>query len=228
MPLDPPATRPQRQEMVQRQLIQRNITDPRVLEAMATIPREIFIPSPLQEEAYLDGPIPIGCGQTISQPYMVAIMAQLLRPDGKGTFLEIGTGSGYGAAILSQLAEKVVTVERIPLLLEQAQKRWQLLGLNTIEGIEADGTLGYPEKAPYDGICVTAGAPSLPTGLPRQLKPIRGQLVIPVGPRFSQTLQSVYIDNQGEMITTQHFSCIFVPLIGHHGWGGVAAKHTID
>ncbi|HIJ84607.1 MAG TPA: protein-L-isoaspartate O-methyltransferase, partial [Magnetococcales bacterium] len=148
MVLDPPATRPERQEMVSQQLRPRGITDPKVLEAMATIPREFFVPPSLEREAYLDGPIPIGEGQTISQPYMVAIMAQLLQAKDTSTLLEIGAGSGYGAAILSRLATRVIAVERIPRLLEQARHRWHQLGLDNIEGVVGDGTLGHPLQAP--------------------------------------------------------------------------------
>ena len=220
MVLDPPATRPERQEMVSQQLRPRGITDPKVLEAMATIPREFFVPPSLEREAYLDGPIPIGEGQTISQPYMVAIMAQLLQAKDTSTLLEIGAGSGYGAAILSRLATRVIAVERIPRLLEQARHRWHQLGLDNIEGVVGDGTLGHPLQAPYDGICVTAGAPDIPTPLLRQLNPLHGRLVIPTGPRFSQVLQTVRLDSQGNMVATSHLSCIFVPLIGQHGWEG--------
>ncbi|MBF0173744.1 MAG: protein-L-isoaspartate(D-aspartate) O-methyltransferase [Magnetococcales bacterium] len=216
--IDPPATRPLRQDMIQQQLRPRGIDDPNVLAAMATIPREQFIPSIHREDAYGDGPLPIGDGQTISQPFMVAIMAQLLCPDGHGTVLEIGTGSGYGAAILSRLATRVITLERIPRLLDQARARWRELGLDNIEGILTDGTLGYPPQAPYEGICVTAAAPSTPTALIQQLHPLRGRLVIPTGPRFMQTLHCIHRDAQGNTVTQSHFSCVFVPLIGQQGW----------
>ncbi|MBF0109586.1 MAG: protein-L-isoaspartate(D-aspartate) O-methyltransferase [Magnetococcales bacterium] len=209
--------------MIERHLRPRGIGHPLVLAAMATIPRERFVAAIHREEAYGDGPLPIEAGQTISQPYMVAIMAQLLNPDGQGTILEIGAGSGYGAAILSRLAARVITLERIPALLNAARQRWHALGLDNIEGIHADGTLGYPEQAPYDGIVVTAGAPSIPPPLLEQLKPVHGTLVIPHGSRSLQTLATVTRDEQGRPTVTSHFGCTFVPLIGRHGWERIVA-----
>ncbi|MBF0422697.1 MAG: protein-L-isoaspartate(D-aspartate) O-methyltransferase [Magnetococcales bacterium] len=223
--IDPESTRWQRQEMIRHQLQARAITDPEVLHAMTIIPRELFVPREYAEQAYADGPIPIGEGQTISQPYMVAVMAQLLGTDHSRTLLEIGTGSGYGAAILSRLAKRVISLERIPSLLDQARQRWRHLGLDNIDGLLGDGTLGCPEQAPFDGICVTAAAPRIPIPLLQQLKPISGRLVVPVGPRFAQILQCIQLDNEGNSVVTSLFDCVFVPLIGHHGWmpGGRSA-----
>lgn len=216
--LDPPVSRKRREGMIAQQLVRRGIVDPRVLDAMQKVPREEFIPSKDPELAYQDGPLPIGDGQTISQPYMVAVMGHLLHLKGDETVLEIGAGSGYSAAVLSLLAKRVVALERLPPLLHQVKARWQALGLHNIHGIIGDGTLGAVEEAPYDGISVTAGAPSIPKPLIQQLRRGRGRLVIPVGTRFSQTLLSVVVDAQGVATVEEHFSCIFVPLIGQEGW----------
>lgn len=216
--LDPEKTRPARQRMIQSQLIRRGISNARVLAALQEIPREHFVPVESIDSAYLDGPLAIGQGQTISQPYMVAVMSELLQLDGTQTVLEIGAGSGYGAAILSRLAHRVIAVERIPALLQEAQKRWLSLGLHNIEGIAGDGSLGSPEHAPFDGISVTAAAPEIPTTLVHQLRVETGCLVIPVGSRFSQVLQSVSRARDGTTRITEHFACTFVPLLGKYGW----------
>ncbi|MBF0425625.1 MAG: protein-L-isoaspartate(D-aspartate) O-methyltransferase [Magnetococcales bacterium] len=217
--LDPQATRALRQRMVMQQLVPREIRDPRVLLAMARVPRECFVPAHLADHAYDDSPLPIGAGQTISQPYMVAVMAELLSLTGTETVLEIGAGSGYSAAILAQLAQRVVTVERIPELLEQARRVWQALGLTNIEGMVGDGTLGAPERAPFAAISVTAGAPpEPPPSLIDQLLPGVGRMVIPAGSRGLQTLYLVHRDAEGQVSREGKLACIFVPLLGAEGW----------
>ncbi|MBF0308341.1 MAG: protein-L-isoaspartate(D-aspartate) O-methyltransferase [Magnetococcales bacterium] len=204
--------------MVARQIRARGVADPRVLRAMEEVPREWFVDGVEPSLAYGDHPLGIGWGQTISQPYMVAAMAELLNLKGGETVLEIGTGSGYGAAILSRLAARVVSVERHTALLEEARFRWQRLGLDTILGVPGDGSLGYPAKAPYDAICVTAAAPSLPEALLGQLRSFHSRLVIPVGSRLRQTLQVVCRTLRNQPLVQNAFDCVFVPLIGKQGW----------
>ena len=172
----------------------------------------------LEREAYADCALPIGYGQTISQPYMVAVMAERLKLSGRETVLEIGTGSGYGAAVLALLAARVITIERIPELLDEARTRWALLGLTNIRGETGDGTLGWPEDAPYGGIVVTAGAPRVPEPLFQQLVPETGRLVIPVGDRFCQMLLVVRRGRDGTPLVIKEFPCAFVPLVGAKGW----------
>ncbi|MEO5363690.1 MAG: protein-L-isoaspartate(D-aspartate) O-methyltransferase [Magnetococcus sp. DMHC-8] len=215
---DPPATRLLRQRMIQEQIVARGVRDPAVLYAMQQIPRELFVPDWPVETAYRDGPLPIGQGQTISQPYMVAVMASLLRLHDQAIVLEVGAGSGYGAAILALLAKRVIAVERLPLLLEQAQARWQALELDRVLGVTGDGTLGWPACAPYDGISVTAAAPALPPTLLAQLRPNNGRMVIPVGSRHLQTLQVVQCTDRQQTAVTEQFPCVFVPLLGQEGW----------
>ncbi|MBF0182452.1 MAG: protein-L-isoaspartate(D-aspartate) O-methyltransferase [Magnetococcales bacterium] len=215
---DPEQTRAARQDMVAGQLVPRGIRDPRVLRAMAAIPRERFVPDALAADAYRDGPLPLGCGQTISQPYMVAVMAEELQLTGTETVLEVGAGSGYGAAILSCLARRVIAVERIPELLDQAIGRWNALGLDNITGILGDGTLGAPEYAPFDGISVTAAAPGVPRSLFEQLRVATGRMTIPVGERFLQHLCLVRRKADGAMAMETRFGCVFVPLVGREGW----------
>lgn len=218
LPLDPAPSRLARQRMVERQLIPRGIHDSRVLEAMARIPREAFLPPSARHLAYEDGPLPIGLGQTISQPYMVAVMAQSLNLQGGEQVLEVGTGSGYGAAVLALLAARVITLERLPELLESAQARWRALGLEPIEGHVSDGTLGWPQGAPFEAICVTAAAPRIPAPLLAQLRRGEGRLVIPVGGRHLQQLQVALRPRSGPIRITDLFPCVFVPLIGEAGW----------
>lgn len=216
--LDPPETREARSRMVRGQLAPRGIGDSRVLAAMGEIPREVFAGSGNRSRAYDDGPLPIGEGQTISQPFMVASMSELLELTGMETVLEIGAGSGYGAAILSRLAKRVVAVERLPGLLETARARWAALGLENIEGVAGDGTLGWREGGPYHAISVTAAAPRVPPSLVDQLIPERGRMVIPVGDRFLQTLQVVRLGRDGQIRTEKQYGCAFVPLLGEEGW----------
>jgi protein-L-isoaspartate(D-aspartate) O-methyltransferase len=211
---DPTAAR---KSMVQRQLIPRGISDRRVLAAMEEVPRHLFVGESLHDEAYDDNPLPIGEGQTISQPYMVAVMTELLELKGDERVLEIGTGSGYQAAVLSRLCAWVYTVERIAALSLQAQRTLKACGYENASFRIGDGTLGWPEEAPFDGIIVTAGAPNIPDVLVKQLR-IGGRLVIPVGNRFSQTLKLVVRTESGRR-TEDHTGCRFVDLVGRFGWG---------
>ncbi len=206
----------ERLTMVEEQLRKRDIFDLRTLGAMAKVPRESFVAPEHRAAAYEDRPLPIGEGQTISQPYMVAIMTQSLALKGKERVLEIGTGSGYQTALLAELSQVVFTVERIPSLIHKAKWILQTLGYHNIFYLNEDGTKGWPEKAPFDGIIVTAGAPEVPKTLLSQLME-GGRLVIPVGPRYTQTLYKITrLQNgfQEEDIT----ACVFVPLLGNHGW----------
>jgi len=206
-----------RERMVQYQLAARGITHPRVLEAMRRVPRHLFVPPERVYDAYSDHALPIGEGQTISQPYMVALMTQLLDPAPSHRVLEIGTGSGYQAAILAELANEVVTVEREESLSHRAREVLESLGYRNITFVVGDGTEGYPPLAPYDGIIVTAGAPFIPQPLVEQLAP-GGRLVIPVGHRYEQVLTVAEKDEQGKLHISEHGYCVFVPLIGKHGW----------
>ena len=205
-----------RARMVREQLIPRGINDTRVLEAMNRIQRHRFVEDALRGQAYGDFPLPIGEGQTISQPYIVALMTQALELKGNETVLEIGTGCGYQSAILSQLCEKVYTIERIKSLLIRSRKLFdELHYLNIICKIN-DGTQGWPEYGPYDAIIVTAAGPKVPSPLLEQLAD-PGIIVIPVGDRYSQTLQ--VITKKNEKITTKNIEYVrFVSLIGNHGW----------
>lgn len=206
-----------RERMVLYQLEGRGITNPRVLEAMRKVPRHLFVPPDRVHDAYSDHALPIGAGQTISQPYMVALMTELLNPAPSHRVLEVGTGSGYQAAILAELANEVVTIEREPSLSERAREVLESLGYRNITFVVGDGTEGYPPLAPYDGIIVTAGAPFTPQPLIEQLVP-GGRLVIPVGHRYEQVLTVAEKDEQGGLRLSEHGYCVFVPLIGKHGW----------
>lgn len=206
----------ERQKMVQRQLVARGITDARVLAAMGLVPRHLFVEEALRGEAYDDNPLPIGDGQTISQPYMVAVMTELLETTGPERILEIGTGSGYQAAILSRLCQWVFTVERIKRLSDRAQKVVKACGYENISFRVSDGTRGWPSEAPFDGIIVTAGAPRIPDILVDQLTD-GGRLLIPVGDRFSQTLKRVIKTGTRTRIE-DHTGCRFVDLVGKFGW----------
>jgi len=207
-----------RESMVKKQLEARFIGDQRVLEAMRTIPRHLFVSEELWDSAYRDGPLPIGHDQTISQPYIVAFMTQALQlPEKEGSVvLEIGTGSGYQAAILSQVAGKVYTVERIESLAERARRCLQTLDIDNVEVKVYDGGYGWPEHGPYDGIIVTAAAPEIPVPLKDQLKD-RANLIVPVGPKGHQDL--LCLQRDGERIVRRQLAPVaFVPLRGEHGW----------
>lgn len=206
----------ERLAMVEEQLRRRGIRDLRVLEAMRKVPRHAFVPDQYKGAAYEDRPLPIGEGQTISQPFMVAIMTQSLELKGGERVLEIGTGSGYQTAILAELAGEVFTIERITPLLQKAQQTLQLLGYQNISFMIGDGTKGWPEKAPFEGIIVTAGAPEIPPTLLSQLTE-GGRLVIPVGPRYTQTLYKV-TRYGGSFREEDITGCVFVPLLGEYGW----------
>ncbi len=205
-----------REKMVKEQLIRRGIHDKRVLDAMRKVPRHLFVPADLVEEAYNDYPLPIGYGQTISQPYIVALMTEALELSGDEKTLEIGTGSGYQTAILAELSKEVYTIERIISLLDKAKEVLKNLGYKNIFFKAGDGTLGWPENKPYDAIIVTAGAPKIPQPLLDQLAD-KGRLVIPVGDRFSQELIKVTKSKEG-LIRENLGGCRFVNLIGIHGW----------
>lgn len=204
--------------MVSDQLEARGIRDPAVLAAMRQVPREEFVPAELAGHAYDDNPLPIGEGQTISQPFMVAYMTEALEPARTDRVLEIGTGSGYAAAVLSQVVAEVHTVERIAELASTARERLNRLGYANICVHVGDGSLGWPEHAPYDAIVVTAGAPQVPQPLLEQLA-VGGRLVIPVGPHQRiQTLVRVRQVSPGDFRYESHFGVMFVPLIGAAGW----------
>ena len=203
--------------MVESQIRQRGVSDPRVLAAMAKVPRHRFVPEQLRDQAYGDYPLPIGEDQTISQPYIVALMTEALELTGQEKVLELGTVSGYQAAVLAELARLVFTIERLPTLAHMARRVLTELGYTNITIRVGDGTLGWPEEAPFDAILVTAGAPQVPAPLVEQLG-LGGRLVIPVGDRFSQTLTRVRRTPAGNLQTEYLGGCRFVKLIGRHGW----------
>jgi len=205
-----------RQRMLRNNLIPRGINDPEVLKAMGKIHRHLFVEEALEGEAYNDHPLPIGHKQTISQPYIVALMTQALRLSGKDRVLEIGTGSGYQTAILAELADRVYTVERIRPLMEQARTLLNTMGHTNILFRAFDGTIGWKEHAPYDGIIITAGSPDIPKPLLEQLDE-GGRMIVPVGDRSTQTLFKVIRQGNG-YVKEDLGGCRFVDLIGAHGW----------
>ncbi len=198
-----------------RLMARRGIRDERVLAAVASVPRELFVPEDLRRHAYADRALPIGSGQTISQPFMVATMLEALGLAG-GRALEIGTGSGYQAALLAELADDVVTVERIPELAAEARRTLERTGYGRVDVRVGDGTLGVPEKAPFDGIVVAAAAPAAPKSLYEQLAP-GGRLVVPVGTQRDQWLEIVERTPEGP-VRVRTVPCRFVPLIGSEGF----------
>jgi protein-L-isoaspartate(D-aspartate) O-methyltransferase len=202
--------------MVEQQIAARGIRDARVLAAMRDVPRHLFVPAPYDRDAYADAPLPIGNGQTISQPYIVALMTELLHPESTDILLEIGAGSGYQAAILSLLVENVVTIERIDEVAARAKANLALVHADNVKIVVGDGTLGYPPAAPYNGIIITAATPAIPAPLKEQLAE-GGRLVAPVGDRILQEL--VVLERCGDRFTEErHGGVRFVPLIGEHGW----------
>lgn len=206
----------ERHRMVRDQLQRRGIADPRVLEAFLRVPRHLFVPEEHREDAYADHPIPLGSGQTISQPYMVALMTQLLRLQGHERVLEIGTGSGYQLAILAELALEVYSVERLPELADHALQRLTALGYANVHLTTGNGSLGWPAYAPYEGMIVAAGAPAIPTSLVDQVAE-GGRLVIPVGSRHAQVL--TLVEKRPDGLSKKAITdCVFVPLLGEHGW----------
>jgi protein-L-isoaspartate(D-aspartate) O-methyltransferase len=207
-----------RATMVATQIAARGVTDPAVLAAMRTVPREAFVRPELVEFAYDDIPLPIGAGQTISQPYIVALMTEALRPSPTDRVLEIGTGSGYAAAVLHCLVKQVYTVERLENLYRLARRRLRRLGYDNVYVHHGNGTLGWPEHAPYDGIVVTAGGPTIPAALQEQLAP-GGRLVIPVGvqPTHQMLVRVTRVSATSFEPEELGYVC-FVPLVGAQGW----------
>jgi len=206
----------ERKRMVEHQLRNRGIRDPRVLAIMEKVPRHRFLPNPDDPGAYGDYPLPIGSAQTVSQPYMVALMTECLRLTGDERVLEVGTGSGYQAAVLAELSREVWTIERFSALAENARAVLQQLGYANVEVVVGDGTQGYAEKAPYDRIIVTAAAPRIAQPWLDQLKD-GGRLVLPLGDRWGQTL--TVLTKHGPKTTEESIcGCVFVPLVGKDGW----------
>jgi protein-L-isoaspartate(D-aspartate) O-methyltransferase len=206
-----------RRRMVEQQIRGRGIHDPLVLEAMLQVPRHLFVEEALRGQAYSDFPLPIGEKQTISQPFMVGFMTAALQLRGGEKVLEIGTGSGYQAAVLARIADKVYTVERIVPLARKARKILDSLGANNVNIKVSDGTVGWEEAAPFDAIMVTAGGPAIPETYLGQLSP-GGRLVIPVGDRGTQVLKRVTLKGAGERVEENLLDCRFVPLVGQYGW----------
>jgi len=205
-----------REDMIKYQIKRRGIKDRKVLEIMGSVPREKFVLKENEKDAYLDCPLPIGVGQTISQPYMVALMTQCLSLEGWEYVLEIGTGSGYQAAILSKLAKMVYTIERFKMLGDRAMRIFDELGINNIKVFIGDGSKGLKAYSPYDSILVTAGAPQMPDSLIDQLKE-NGKIVIPIGNTYYQELL-VGRKVKGKLRIQNHGGCVFVPLVGKFGW----------
>jgi protein-L-isoaspartate(D-aspartate) O-methyltransferase len=206
-----------RRRMIEEQLIGRGIKDPRVIEAIGKVPRHLFVPEALAAQAYSDFPLPIGDRQTISQPYMVALMSEALLLKGGEKVLEIGTGSGYQAAVLALLARQVFSLERISSLARQARKTLDSCGFGRVNVRVTDGTFGWEEEAPFDAIMVTAGAPAVPKPYLQQLV-AGGRLIIPVGDRTSQILIRVTRLTEQNFREERLLGCRFVPLVGDHGW----------
>ena len=212
----PPEIRLRR--MVDEQLRGRDIADSRVLGAMEHVPREAFVPADLRRRAYDDAALPIGSGQTISQPYMVARILEGLGLDGDERALDVGTGSGYQAAVLAQLAREVHSIERIPELAEQARRNLETARIDNVEVHVGDGSRGLPEHAPFDAIAVAAAAPEVPNALYDQLK-VGGRLVVPVGKRHGQRLEVIVRSPEGPAVI-RSVPCRFVPLLGEEGFEG--------
>jgi protein-L-isoaspartate(D-aspartate) O-methyltransferase len=202
--------------MVERQLLGRDVREERVLAAMRAVPRELFVPRDLRSRAYDDAALPIGAGQTISQPYMVARICEALGLRGPERVLDVGTGSGYQAAVLAELADEVHTIERVPELAEQARANLAEAGYGRVHVHVGDGTLGLPAHRPFAAIAVAAAAPRLPESLYEQLEP-RGRLVVPVGRRGGQELQVVVRSPEGPAVV-RSVPCRFVPLVGEEGF----------
>ena len=206
-----------RLRMVERQLRGRDVVDERVLEAMERVPRELFVPADVRSRAYDDAALPIGHGQTISQPYMVARICEALSLTGRERVLDVGTGSGYQAAVLAELADEVHTIERIPELAEEARANLAAAGYgDRVQTHVGDGTLGVPSHAPYAAIAVAAAAPEPPESLYEQLE-VRGRLVVPVGGRRGQQLQLIVRSPEGPAVV-RSVPCRFVPLVGEEGF----------
>jgi protein-L-isoaspartate(D-aspartate) O-methyltransferase len=209
---------PERARMVDEQLRGRDIVDERVLEAMEQVPRELFVPDDLRARAFDDAALPIGAGQTISQPYMVARICEELGLDGDERVLDVGTGSGYQAAVLAELADEVHSIERIPALVEWARRNLAAAGYGEVEVHEGDGSRGLPEHVPFDAIAVAAAAPGFPQALYDQLR-VGGRVVVPVGGRRGQRLEVIVRSPEGPAIV-RSVPCRFVPLVGEEGFEG--------
>lgn len=206
-----------RERMIERLRDHYKIKDERVLDAMRRVPRHFFVPEALKTQAYRDNALPIAANQTISQPFIVARMTELLELNSQSKILEIGAGSGYQSAVLAQLAQKIYAIERVPQLAGEARRRLQNLNINNVSLDCADGTHGLEKHAPYDGILVAAGSPSLPEPLLKQLK-TGGKLVIPIGEN-QKSQKLIRVTRAGKGFETEDFGdCSFVPLIGEHGW----------
>lgn len=205
-----------RERMVATQIAARGVGDEKVLAAMRRVPRHLFVPAEVRGSAYSDYPLPIGHGQTISQPYIVAMMTSLLQIQPDDHLLEIGSGSGYQAAVLGILAREVISIERIPEVAQLARKNLADAGITNVTVVIGDGTLGFPGGAPYDGVLITAATPSIPSPLVEQLAE-GGRLVAPVGSRDLQEL--VRLTRKGHDLTRESFGgVVFVPLLGEYGW----------
>src|SRR5262245_34342726 len=213
-----PLVRPDdsRRRMVDRQLRRRDIEDERVLAAMERVPRELFLPKELRRRAYDDAALPIAGGQTMSQPYIVAKMCELLSLDGDERVLDVGSGSGYHAAVLAELADEVVTIERIPELAAGARENLEAAGYDNVDVRVGDGTRGVPDRAPFAAIAVAAAAPELPEALYDQLE-VGGRIVVPVGGRTNQRLQLIVRSPEGPAVL-RSVPCRFVPLVGQGGF----------
>lgn len=211
-----------RRRMVERELQGRGILDQRVLDAMLGVPRHLFVEEALQGRAYGDAPLPIGEKQTISQPYIVALMTEALELSGGERILEIGTGSGYQAAVLARIVSRVFSVERFPSLARRARRVLDQIGCTNVNIKVTDGTFGWEESAPFDGIIVTAGAPSVPENYLSQLS-IGRHLIIPLGPLDNQVLNRITKTAETTYSQERLLDCRFVPLVGRFGWKGEGA-----
>ncbi|MDD3652968.1 MAG: protein-L-isoaspartate(D-aspartate) O-methyltransferase [Desulfotomaculaceae bacterium] len=214
---DPGNRSDERKQMIEEQLILRGINNRDILQSMLIVPRHCFVSKQYQAYAYDDCPLPISAGQTISQPYIVALMVKALKPANTDRVLEIGTGSGYAAAVLSRIVAMVYTIERHEALGNEAQARLKALKYDNIQVRIGDGTKGWYEKSPFDGIIVSAGAPNIPQSLVDQLKP-GGHIVVPVGDEITQELLILYKKHDGETSIEKIGAVRFVPLIGDEGW----------
>ena len=206
-----------RQRMVEEQIRARGVRDPRVLAAIAKVPRHVFVDEALRDRSYQDKALPIGDRQTISQPFMVALMSEALELDGHERVLEIGTGSGYQTAVLAELCETVFSIERIPALARQARQRLESLGYYNVLIQTGDGTIGWNEHAPFDAVLVTAASPQIPRPFVEQLGR-GGRLVMPLGEEHEQALIRIRRDEDGRLVEEMLGECRFVKLIGRHGW----------